>query len=98
MQKIKKMARTKMIATMVADQRYQAVRAAAASSQWRRSQRRQRISVKNIEGRICGRSFKTKRLLVQQRNLDVKKDSKVARKMIVRTRTMFLAEVTRIYY
>ena len=76
MQKIKKMARTKMIATIVADQRCQAARAAAPSSQWRRSQPRQRIRVKNIEGRIRGRSFKTKRLLVQQRNLDVKKTVK----------------------
>ena len=67
------MARTKMIATIVADQRCQAARAAAPSSQWRRSQPRQRIRVKNIEGR----SFKTKRLLVQQRNLDVKKTVKL---------------------
>ena len=68
-----------MIARIVADQRCQAVRGAAAASkegpsnQRRRRQPRQRIRVKNIEGRICSRSFKIKRLLAQERNIDVKK-------------------------
>ena len=68
-----------MIVRIVADQRCQAARAAAAankpgpSNQRRRRQPRQRIGVKNIEGRIYGRSFKIKRLLAQQRNIDVKK-------------------------
>ena len=67
------MAQTKMIARIVTDQRRQAARAAAAaaankpgpSNQRRRRQPRQKIGVKNIEGRICGRSFKIKRLLAQ---------------------------------
>ena len=72
------MAQTKIIARIAADQRRQAARAAAAnksgpSNQRRRRQPRQRIGVKNIEGRIRGRSFKIKRLLAQQRNIDVKK-------------------------
>ena len=73
------MAQTKVIARIVADQRCQAVRGAAAASKEgpsnkrRRRQPRQRIRVKNIEGRICGRSFKIKRLLAQERNIDVKK-------------------------
>ena len=73
------MAQTKVIARIVADQRCQAVRGAAAASkegpsnQRRRRQPRQRIRVKNIEGRICSRSFKIKRLLAQERNIDVKK-------------------------
>ena len=72
------MARTKMMARIVADKRCQAAKAAAAnkpgpSNQRRRRQPRQRIGVKNIEGRIRGRSFKIKRLLAQQRNIDVKK-------------------------
>ena len=73
------MARTKMIARIVADQWRQAARPVAAankpgpSNQRRRRQPRQRIGVKNIEGRIYGRSFKIKRLLAQQRNIDVKK-------------------------
>ena len=67
-----------MIARIVADQRCQAARAAVGnksgpSHQRRRRQPRQRIVVKNIEGRIRGRSFKIKRLLAQQRNIDVKK-------------------------
>ena len=72
------MAQTKIIARIAADQRRQAARAAAAnkpgpSNQRRRRQPRQRIGVKNIEGRIRGISFKTKRLLAQQRHTDVKK-------------------------
>ena len=71
------MAQTKMMERIVADQRCQAARAAAAANKpgpsnqrWRR-QPRQRIGVKNIEARIRGRSFKIKRLLAQQRNIDV---------------------------
>ena len=73
------MARTKMIARIIADQRRQAARAATAankpgpSNQRRRRQPRHRIGVKNIEGRIRGRSFKIRRLQAQQKNIDVKK-------------------------
>ena len=73
------MAQTKMIARIVADQKRQTARAAAVankpgqSNQRKRRQPRQRIEVKNIEGRNRGRSFKIKRLLGQQRNIDVKK-------------------------
>ena len=84
------MAQTKMIVRIVADQRCQAARTAAAanksgrSNQRRRRQLRQRIRLKNIEGEICGRSFKIKRLLAQQRNIDVKKKNGiVVRKMVV---------------
>ena len=75
------MARTKMIARIVADRRRQAAKVGAAnkpgpSNQRRRRHRRQRIGVKNIEGRIHGRSFKIKRLLARQRNIDVKKKKK----------------------
>ena len=68
-----------MIARIVTDQRRKAARAAAAankpepSNQMTRRQPRQRIGVKNIEGRIRGRSFKIKRVLAQRRNIDVKK-------------------------
>ena len=84
-----------MIARIVADRRRQAARAAAAnkpgqSNQRRRRQRRQRIGIKNIEGRIRGKSFKIKRLLAQQRNIDVKKKNGiVAGKMVARRRTIF---------
>ena len=64
-----------MIERIVADQRCQAAAAnkPGPSNQRRRRQPRQRIGVKNIEGRIRGRSFKIKRLLAQQRNIDAKK-------------------------
>ena len=38
---------------------------------------RQRVGVKNIEGRIRNRTFKTKRLLAQPKNADVKKSGVV---------------------
>ena len=67
-----------MTARIVADWRRQAARAAAVNKQGpsnhrKRRQPRQRIGVKNIEGRIRGRSFKIKRLLAQQRNINVEK-------------------------
>ena len=98
------MTQTKMIVRIVADQRRQAVRTAAAvnkpgpSNQRRRRQPRQRIGVKNIERRIRGRSFKIKRLIAQQKNNDVKKNGIVAHKMAVRRRKIFPAEVKRAYY
>ena len=79
------MARTKMIARIVAEQRRQAARAVAAaaankpgpSNQRRRRQPKQRIGIKNIEERIRGTSFKIKRLTAQQGNIDVKKKKKM---------------------
>ena len=104
------MARTKMIARIVAEQRHQAARAVAAaaaanksgpSNQRRRRQPKQRIRIKNIGEKIRGTSFKTKRLTAQQGNIDVKKKKKkdiVVRKMVVRRRTIFPAKVKRAYY
>ena len=103
------MARTKIIARIVAEQRRQAARAVAAaaankpgpSNQRRRRQPKQRIGIRNIEERIRGTSFKTKRLTAQQGNIDVKKKKKndiVVRKMVVRRRTIFPAKVKRAYY
>ena len=94
----------KMIARIVADQRRQAARAAAGankpgpSNQKRRRQPRQRIGFKNIEERICGRSFKIKRLLAQERNIDVKENSVVVCEMVARRRTIFSAEVKGEYH
>ena len=93
-----------MIARIVADQRHQAVRAVAAankpgpSNQRKRRQLRQRIGVKSIEREIRGRDFKIKKLLAQQRIIDVKKNSVVVHKMVVRSRAIFPAEVKRAYY
>ena len=93
-----------MIARIVADQKRQTARAAAVankpgqSNQRKRRQPRQRIGVKNIEGRNRGRSFKIKRLLGQQRNIDVKKkNGLVGRKMVVCRRTISPVEVKKPY-
>ena len=93
-----------MIARIVADQKRQTVRAAAVankpgqSNQRKRRQPRQRIDVKSIEGRNRGRSFKIKRLLGQQRNIDVKKkNGLVVRKMVVCRRTISPVEVKKPY-
>ena len=93
-----------MIARIVADQKRQTARAAAVankpgqSNQRKRRQPRQRIGVKSIEGRNRGRSFKIKRLLGQQRNIDVKKkNGLVVRKMVVCRRTISPVEVKKPY-
>ena len=96
------MAQTKMIVRIESDQRRQAARASAAkpgpSNQRRRRQSRKRIGVKNIEERIGGRTFKIKRLMAQPKNINVKKNGVIVCKMVVRRRTMFPAEVRRVYY
>ena len=93
-----------MIARIVADQKRQTARPAAVankpgqSNQRKRRQPRQRIGVKSIEGRNRGRSFKIKRLLGQQRNIDVKKkNGLVVRKMVVCRRTISPVEVKKPY-
>ena len=98
------MSQTKMIARIVADQKRQTARAAAVankpgqSNQRKRRQSGQRIGVKSIEGRNRGRSFKIKRLLGQQRNIDVKKkNGLVVRKMVVCRRTISPVEVKKPY-
>ena len=67
-----------MIARIVQDQRRQAARArasakpaAAVRPPGQRRVPRQRIGVKNIEGRIRNRTFKINRLLVQPKYVDV---------------------------
>ena len=91
-----------MIVRIVSDQRRQAARASAAkpgsSNQRRRRQSRKRIGVKNIEEKIGVRTFKIKRLMAQPKNINVKKNGVIVCKMIVRRRTIFPAEVKRVYY
>ena len=92
----------KMIARIVSYQRRQVARAAAAkpgpSNQRRRRQSKQRIGVKNIEGKVHSRTFKIKRLMAQPKNINVTKNDVIVRKMAVRRRTIFPAEVRRVYY
>ena len=99
------MVRTKMIARIVQDQRRQAARArarakpaAAVRPSGQRRVPRQRIRVKNIEGRIRNRTFKIKSLLAHPKNVDVKKRGVVVRKMVVRRSKIYPAEVKRAYY
>ena len=91
-----------MIVRIVSDQRRQIARAAAAkpgpSNQSRKRQPRQRIGVKNIEGRIRSVVFKIKRLMAQPKNINVKRNSVIVRKIVLRRRTIFPAEVRRVYY
>ena len=91
-----------MIVRIVSDQRRQAARASAAkpgsSNQRGRRQSRKRIGVKNIEEKIGVRTFKIKRLMAQPKNINVKKNGVIVCKMIVRRRTIFPAEVKRVYY
>ena len=91
-----------MIARIVQDLRGQVVRQvtkARAKPATAVRLPRQRVGVKNIEGRIRNRTFKTKRLLAQPKNADVKKRGVVVvGKMVVRRWAIFPAEVRRAYY
>ena len=86
------MARTKMIARIVSDQR------------WRQFQRRQaarkrvRSGVKNIEGRVRNKTFKIKQLIAVPKNIQVKKNGQVVRRMTVPRRAIFPAEHKRAEY
>ena len=53
---------------------------------------RARADAKNIEGIIRNKTFKIKKLIVQHKNIDVKKNGQVVRKMRVRRRAIFPGE------
>ena len=72
--------------------------AAAVKSPGQRRVPRQRIGVKNIERTIRNRTFKIKRLLTHPKNVDIKKRGVVVRKKAARRRTIFPADVRRVYY
>ena len=50
---------------------------------------RARACVKNIEGRIHNKTFKIKKLIVQPKNVNAKRNGQVVRKMTVRRRAIF---------
>ena len=81
-----------MIARIVSDQR------------WRQFQRRQaarkqvRSGVKNIEGRVRNKTFKIKQFIAVPKNIQVKKNDQVVRRMTVRRTAIFPAEHTRAEY
>ena len=57
--------------------------------------KRQIAGVKNIEGRIRNKHFKTKTLLPQSKNIEVRKRGVVVCRMVVRRQTIFPGEVGR---
>ena len=59
--------------------------------------RRQVAGMKNIEGLVCNKRFKIKRLLPQPRSIEVKKRGVVVYRMVMRKETIFPAEVRRAY-
>ena len=59
--------------------------------------RRQVAGVKKIEGRVSNKQFKIKCLLAQPKNI-VKRRGVVLRRMVVRRKPIFPAEVRRAYY
>ena len=71
-----------------------------SDQRWRQFQRRQaaaprkrvRFGVKNIEGRVCNKTFKIKQLIAEPKNIQVKKNEKVVRRMTVHRTAIFPAE------
>ena len=57
------------------------------------------MGVKNMERiRIRNRRFKIKRMMEQPRNVEVKRNGRVVRRMVVRRQTIYPGEVRRNYY
>ena len=65
------MARTKMIARIVSDQRRRQFQSRQAAH------KRVRSGVKNIEGRVCNKTFEIKQLIAVAKNIQVKKNGQV---------------------
>ena len=64
----------------------------------RRPVRPQGMGVKNMGRiRIRNRRSKTKRMMEQRRNIEVKRNGRVVRRMVVRRRTTYPREVRRDY-
>ena len=91
------MASTKLRVRVDCNQRKQVAQIKIARQQ-RRPVRAQGMGVKNIEGRVRNRRFKIKRMMAQSKNVEVKKNGRVVRKMIVRRSTVYPIEVRRAYY
>ena len=57
------------------------------------------MGVKNIENRrVRNRRFKTKRMLEQPRNVEVKQNGRVIHRMVVRRKTIYPGMTRRNYY
>ena len=60
--------------------------------------RRIRPGVKNIEGRVQNKNFKIKQLIAVAKNVQVKKNGQVVRRMTVRRRSIYPAEQQHVEY
>ena len=88
-----KMARMKLVARIAADERRRMMQQQPGLS--RAPPRRRRApgtGVKNIEGRVRNKTFKIKKLIAVPKNLEVKKNGQVVRRMTVRRRAIFPGE------
>ena len=57
------------------------------------------MGVKNIENRrVRNRRFKTKRMMEQPRNVEVKQNGRVIRRMVVRRKAIYPGMTKRNYY
>ena len=57
------------------------------------------MGVKNIENRrVRNRRFKTKRMMEQPRNVEVKQNGRVIRRMVVRRKAIYPGMTRRNYY
>ena len=66
--------------------------------QQRRPKRTPGMGIKNLERRVRNRRFKIKAMVAQPKNVEVKRNGKIVRKMVVRRSTIYPAEVRRAYY
>ena len=65
----------------------------------RKPMRLPRMGVKNIENRrIRNRRYKTKRILAQPKNVEVKHNGRVVRRMVVRRSTIYPGSRRKNYY
>ena len=89
------MVRTKLVARNNYNQRKKQFKRA---NQRRPNPKKQRAGVKNIDSRIRNRDIKTKQLIPQPKNVQVRKNRNVVRRMVVRLRTIYPAERKNVVY
>ena len=88
------MAHTKMIARMISDRRRRQFQRRQQVGQGKRI----RPGVKNNERRIRNKTFKVKQLIALPKNVQVKKNGQVVRRMTTRRKAIFPPERRRAEY
>ena len=81
-----------MVARIVSEQRRKQFQRRQAA------RKRVRSGIKNIVGRVRNKTFKIKQLIAVPKNIQVKKNGQVVRRMTVRRRAIFPAEHKRAEY